>query len=452
MLVSFRTIFKMRKYHQLLLFIITVVSLSTLLMYRREYLKLRYVLEVLNYFGSPQGGGEDCLVLNDTYMEKERNKHLFSQPQSSWIRVSQHFVFSAFWETEGDRLHVRALAVGPPSAFTNYECHIWYDEGDYLSSVMGKFGYSLRNIPKFYNETKERQTINIYELFCEPVETQSKGAPYGLVLIHKTDTTRIKTFIAIFKAEISAQNRRGKVAVCVRADVSGASKSSIVEFISYHQAVGVTDFIVYENGLQYRILSVLESLTGLKGFSESIETLHWNFPYSDLDAETTVLEMDCIARTSGRVETVAVLEWDEYLVPKLHHSITEMLQEASPSKRIPVQFELESFICCTDLKDDKRAEKSWPVAMRKTQLMIIKVKRQLIIEYPVVGIEPSKLKLPSTTGAILIYRPCSGIKTVTKYDPIMARYLGSMITSKLFKLWKSGSLLTENHDKHLNIN
>lgn len=442
--LSCRTVFKMRKYHQLLLLIITVVSLTTLLMYRREYLKLRYVLEVLNYFGNPQGGGEDCLVLNDTFIANERRKTYFSLPKPSWIKVSQHFVYSSFWEVEGDRLHVRALAIGPPSAFTNFECHVWFDHGDNLSSVMGKFGYSLRSIPKYFNESKEQQSINIYELFCEPVETIAQGLPYGLVLIYKRGATQTKTLIPIFKSDIPDRKNIDKVVVCVRADVTGTSKSSVVEFISYHQGVGVTDFIVYDNGLQYKILSKLETLAGMKGFSKSISTLHWNFPYSDLDAESTILEMDCLARTSGRVETVAVLNWDEYVVPKSQYSINKMMSEATPSKKIPVQFELKSFICCTDLKDDRRAEKSWPVALRKTQMMPIKVRKQLLIEYPMVGIEPSNYNLPLERGVVHIYRPCTGLKTITKHDTIMARYLGSMITSKLIKMWKSGSLLIEN--------
>lgn len=433
----------MRKYHQLLLFIITLVSLSTLLVYRREYLKLRYVLEVLNYFGSPQGGGEECLVLNDTFVNKERQRHLFSLPKPSWVKVNQHFVFSSFWEIENDKFHVRALAVGPPSAFTNFECHIWFDQGDNLHSVMGKFGYSLRNIPKYYNDSKELMTTNIYELFCEPVESVVQGTPYGLVLIRKMDKTQIKTFIPVFKTEITDVKKLGKVVACVRADHSGVLKSTIVDFISYHLAVGVTDFVIYDTGLQHKILSVLESLSGVKGFGESLSVLRWNFPFNDLDTETTLLEMDCIARTSGRVETVAVLDWDEYIVPKKHYSVKEMFREVSPSKKIPVQFELESFICCTDLKDDKRAEKPWPIALKKTQLMRIKSRKQLIIQYPVVGIEPSNHKLLSQMGVVHIYRPCSGIKTITHYDPIMARFLGSMITSKLYKLWKSGSLLTD---------
>lgn len=433
----------MRKYHQLLLFIITLVSLSTLLMYRREYLKLRYVLEVLNYFGSPQGGGEECLVLNDTFVNKETQKNLFALPKPSWVKVNQHYVFSSFWEIENDKFHVRALSVGPPSAFTNFECHIWFDQGDNLHSVMGKFGYSLRNIPKYYNETKEALPTNIYELFCEPVESVVQGTPYGLVLIHKMDKNQIKTFIPVFKTEITDVKKLGKAVVCVRADRSGVLKSTIVDFISYHLAVGVTDFVIYDTGLQYKILSVLESLSGVKGFGESLSVLRWNFPFNDLDTETTLLEMDCIARTSGRVETVAVLDWDEYIVPKKHYSVKEMFKEVSPSKKIPVQFELESFICCTDLKDDKRAEKPWPVALRKTQLMGIKSRKQLIIQYPVVGIEPSNHKILPQMGAVHIYRPCSGLKTITHYDPIMARFLGSMITSKLYKLWKSGSLLTD---------
>lgn len=442
MVTFFRTIFKMRKYHQLLLFIITVISVSTLFVYRREYLKLRYVLEVLNYFGTPQGGVDECLVLNQTFMDKERTEQLFSQPQPIWIKVGQHFIYSSFWENEEGKLHARVLALGPPSAFSNFECHVWFDNGDYLSSAMGRFGYTLRNIPKYYNDTIEQQEINFYELFCEPVEPITLWQPYGVLLLYKKYTTQIKTFIPLYKSVFVDRKKLDKVVVCVKADITGASKSSILEFLSYHQAVGVTNFIFYDNGLQYKILSVLKSVLDTENGSQ-LSVLNWNFPYNDLDAETAVLETDCIARTGGMVQLVAILNLDEYLIPKVQYTIKEMIQKESPSPRIPVQFEIESFICCTDLKNDKRADKSWPLALRKTQIMSLKVRKQIIIQYPLGHVEPSTHKLPLSSGVIHIYRQCSGLKTITKYDPIMARFLGNFMTSKLLRLWQSGSLLQE---------
>uniref|UniRef100_A0A1B6CFK3 Glycosyltransferase family 92 protein n=1 Tax=Clastoptera arizonana TaxID=38151 RepID=A0A1B6CFK3_9HEMI len=429
--------FRMRKYHQLLLIIVSIVSLFTVLVYRREYLKLRYILEVINFFGSPQAGLGDCIVLNETLIDSKKEKHLFSDPSTSWIKIDQHYVYSAFWETEGDKAHIRAIAVGPSSAFTDFDCHIWYDQGDTLSSVNGKFGYSVTYTPK----NKTHHKIKIYQLYCEPVIVATTGSPYGMVFIYKKDNQRLKTFIPVYSKRSLEEYDLKMSAICVKPDVSGISKSSIIEFLSYHKAIGVSEFIVYDNGLQYAIIMTLQSLGGVKGVSR-ISKLQWNFPYNDIELENTVLEVDCIARTSGKVGTVAVLDWDQYIVPRHHHSLNEMLAEHAFSSKIYSQFELQSTICCTDLKDDKRAEKSWATALRKTQCMPLGDMKSLVVQYPRVGYEPTKQKLPPSVGAIHTYRPCTNLRTITKYDPIMARYLGDFMTSTLLRLWQSGALLS----------
>lgn len=435
----------MRKYYQLLLILISIASLSTLLMYRREYLKLRYVLEVLSFFGTPQGGGGDCLVFNETAVENRKYKYLFSKPSPTWTKVGQHFVYSAFWENEGDKSHARALAVGPPSAFTNFECHIWFDQGDTLYSEMGKFGYSVKYAHQENSSTnKIKKGLNVYQLYCEPVLTAvAVGLPQALILIYREDNDRVKVIVPIFKSHEDSNHHLKNMAVCVKADVAGVSKSSMVEFITYYQAVGVSDFLVYDNGLHNSFLLAVEALTDYKGFAHTISILNWNFPYNNnnFEIESLAMEMDCLARTSGKVGIMAVLNWDEYIVPRHHRFIPSMLNDFSTTSRVPVEFELQSIICCTDLKDDKRADRSWPLVLRKTQCMPIDNKNQLlIINFPKVGFEPSKQKIATSVGAVHVYRPCNGLRTITKYDTVMAQFLGDFMTSKLIKLWKSGSL------------
>lgn len=436
----------MRKYYQLLLILISIASLSTLLMYRREYLKLRYVLEVLSYFGTPQGGNSDCLVFNETTVDNRKYRHMFTKPPPSWTKVGQHFVYSAFWENEGDKSHVRAVAIGPPSAFTNFECHVWFDQGDSFYSEMGKFGYSVKYANQDANNAnKMKKHLNIYQLYCEPVVTSNVlGIPQALILIYREDNEKVKVIVPIHKNHETTDHHLKNMAVCVKADVAGVSKSGIIEFITYHYAVGVSDFIVYDNGLHNAFLLALQTLTEYKGIAHTISILNWNFPYSNnnnnFEVESLVMEMDCLARTSGKVGITAVLDWDEYVVTRHHRFVPSMLSDFSTSSRVPVEFELKMNICCTDLKDDKRADKLWPLVLRKTQCMPIDNKNQLIISFPKVGFEPSKQKIAASVGAVHVYRPCSGLRTITKYDTVMAKYLGDFMTSKLIKLWRSGSL------------
>ncbi|RZF48398.1 hypothetical protein LSTR_LSTR007565 [Laodelphax striatellus] len=428
----------MRKYHQLVLVIVTVSSLSTLLMYRHEYLKLRYVLEVLNFFGN-QGTVNNCLVLNDTFVRDTKSRYIFGNPAPSWLKLGPHFVYSAFWEEQNEKKYVRALAIGPPSAFTNFECHIWFDQGDVLFSEMGKFGYSVRNIHRD-NEYKDSKT-KIYELYCEPIEITPAGSPHGVIFIHKKPKMKIKTFVPIYNT-LSKIESTNYSAVCVKADVTGLSKTSILEFISYHQIVGVTDFLVYDNGLHHSILSELEMLIGLEGFSRSITTLNWNFPFEDIDLQTVLMEMDCLARTSRKVELVSILDWEEYILPKYSNkpTVLKMLGEVLKDDKKTTSFDVSSVLCCTDMKNDKSADKSWPVVLRKTQCMSLDVKKTIVYN-PNVDQDVRKQEMPSNIGKIFMYKACSGQKTVTKYEPTMAQFLGGLMTSKLLRLRKSGTFI-----------
>lgn len=99
----------MKKYYQAALALTAALSLVALLFYRHEYNKLRFVLQVFNYFGTPSSTpNETCslapithdLLIND-----------FSEPTSTWQRLSDDLhVFSAY---QFDN-QVRVLAFGNP--------------------------------------------------------------------------------------------------------------------------------------------------------------------------------------------------------------------------------------------------------------------------------------------------------------------------------------------------
>jgi hypothetical protein len=82
----------MRKYQQLLLLIITIVSTIVLIVYRSENNRLQNVLNVINFFGQKE--------INLLKIENYSNfSYRFDYPQPSFINLDSDFHgYSAFWK------------------------------------------------------------------------------------------------------------------------------------------------------------------------------------------------------------------------------------------------------------------------------------------------------------------------------------------------------------------
>jgi hypothetical protein len=81
----------MRKYQQLLLVIISIISVTVLIVYRSENERLQHVLSVVNFFGA-----------RDITMVKIENfsnfTYKFDYPLPSWQYLGNEFHgYSAFW-------------------------------------------------------------------------------------------------------------------------------------------------------------------------------------------------------------------------------------------------------------------------------------------------------------------------------------------------------------------
>lgn len=116
-------IIKMRKYYQALLLVTAVISVISLLIYRHEYNRLRYVLEVFNYFGNPgQKLSSNC---SELLRNKKLDLHL-DEPHSSWQRLtSDLFVFSAYDVDDG---RVEGIGYGRVANFQRFTCHVQFDD------------------------------------------------------------------------------------------------------------------------------------------------------------------------------------------------------------------------------------------------------------------------------------------------------------------------------------
>ncbi|PSN50974.1 hypothetical protein C0J52_07627 [Blattella germanica] len=444
----------MRKYYQLALVIISCVSVVTLLFYRHEYNRLRYVLEVLNFFGKPgvqqnSFSTNDCIISNATLQSK--NFVNFAEPIPTWQRLSStHFVYSAFWEVVDGDGKVKAISVDYGDTVPTFGCNFWLE--DRSGPVAGRFSFSRIETKETVNDVTKAK-ISGYYLTCRAKDIVN--VPYGVTFYKTDDIVPSKAYIPVYHAS-ETQTPTNSTAICITASPGpGLMKSTIAEFLSYHQLVGVSNYIIYDGGLPNTVLSVLRGTAVREGLGLGVSILPWNFPFSAQQAETIakiVMETDCLHRTAGKVHNVAALTWEEYIVPKYHHLLASMLDDFDSGRKTTARFEIPTIKFCTEYPDDDRAEPGSPLVFRKTRYSNAGNNERPFYFYRPHLMSASNRDLALTTqrvsqgiAAVHRYTSCSRgdgqlADKTHLYEPAMLRFSGDLKRSKLLKAWSSGRL------------
>jgi hypothetical protein len=447
----------MKKYYQLALVIISLVSVVTLLFYRHEYNRLRYVLEVLNFFGKPGGQqssrtSDDCIIGNSSQDKEFLN---FAEPEPAWQRLSNtHFLYSAYWEVSGNERRVKALSIEFGDGIPDFACSFWFEDGD--TSVLGTFSFSVIETKEAVRETlknNNKPKITGYYLYCKGKDINN--ALYGVSFYNADDIVPSKVFIPVYytKEESSLSN---STAICiVTSPTQRLLKSAVAEFLSYHQFVGVTNYIIYNGGLPSKVLSALRGAEIWKGLGLSISVLLWNFPVYSQEAEGVarlVMEKDCLLRTMGRVHNVAVLTWEEYIVPRYHHLLPSMLDDFDSGWKTVSRFEIQVITFCVEFPDDEQAEPGSPLIFRKTRYSKVGNRERPFYVY-----RPHLTSASSRELAVTTQHVPQGIAAVHRYarcfhnrkpvaeqaylnEPAMLRFSGDLKRSNLLKAWSKSRL------------
>lgn len=394
----------MRKYQQLLLVLISFVSVFSLLLYRYEYMKLLNVLEVLNFFGYTTDDLTNCVLLEDKFYIDLENDNLLAKPPVSWIKHNQHYVYSAFWSVQ--QLSVHLLLLGPRSAFSGYECRVWFRMADLYTSRPGKLSY---NIELNTHDSDFHQ----YQVRCKPDDIPIDTEPYG-ILIGKENA--LKLFIPI---EVQQESQdKDDLIVCIAPDYSGVPDTYLVEFITYHTLLGVRNFVAYDIGIHYKVLKFLRSVAGHKELYKTLSTLSWQFPTVDSEMEKSILQKDCLERTRGHAKHSVLLSWDQYLV------LNKDQQLNSFDRDIDYTFEVKN--CCYN----RQLRKSWPMVMKKT----LCEKTNETVNF-IVNEQMTNQQTPTTLGSIHKLREICDKNS--EDDKSMTKFLINFVNSKLLILWKS---------------
>jgi len=409
----------MKRFRQLCLALGLVLSLCGLLVYRNEYLKLRSSFNYLDIF-SGRNSIQVSSVINNVSFDSANSLKSWSEPSPQWTNIGNHYVYSAFNVLSDSQLTATAVGVGPRNNPVDYECHVWYEVADVLVSSAGKFGFSRH---------QSSDHLSVFEFFCEVPAKDVKGVPYMFVFIHHSDGNVVKSFVPIFTPKLSKNRASG---VCILPDYIGETKQSLIEFLAFHHSIGIHNFVMYDNGMHHWIMSKTGEFSQLDGHHLNIVSLAWNFPYPDLSLNQELIELDCKYRSASLFNLIATLHLKQFLLPlsdKPWSTLTASDPDAGNSYE---KVRLPSIVCCDNMKNDKRAETSWPLILRKTRC-----EKQLITSYVYVSSSPD-LKLDLTLSS---YTTCSDnqIKS-TVYDDTAYNWQTQFLSNSLLKLWKSGRL------------
>lgn len=377
----------------------------------------------LNFFGSPSISNSSCIVFRSDFKESRVHKYNFLEPRSSWTKLEYHYIYSSFWEGTEDGGYVRTLTIGPISSFSNYKCQVWFEKGDIIESATGVFKYDLDAQSK---TNKGKNSLRKYVLKCYVKSNPSRGAPYGVLWV--TPSSRV------FSPLFMKQKAFNGPVICVKPDYSGYSKTNIVEFISFYNKIGVSNFIIYDAGIQHSLFPFLESVTSQGDILQSLSVLSWNFPETDSRLESLSIKDDCSSRTYGASKLVGIVSWNEYIIPA-DGNITSLTRNAATNL---INLSFSTWLCCTNFPDDESSLTFWPLFLRKTRCIHESPEETALINLkPYTEVRRSmNYEMPSKIVTKRRYDTCIVLPAKSSTTPILSKFT-DVASHQLLILWKT---------------
>ncbi|XP_078034946.1 uncharacterized protein LOC144468982 [Augochlora pura] len=353
----------MRKYYQTTLAIITVVSLVSLLFYRHEYNKLRYVLEVFNFFGKPNQKHVETNCTSNVSLFSTPNMK-FGEPLPSWQRLENDlYIYSAY---NIKNKEVQVIGFGSLSSIQDMQCIIFFHNE--IKPVLGSFRYIP--IKNNSNGTKayKNSDYNGYHFYCS--YTNNKR-PVGISLLTKSNLNLNDMPMLAIKSPLHNSNYTN-FGVCVTPPLKKPMHlSEMTAFINFHDIIGVDNFIIYDFGITNdfndHFMELSKSHNPYWKFTYTV--VPWNFPFSGINPNVIkdLIQADCLYRTYNKVMYLITLSWEEYVVLKYHHSIVDLMANFKQNSMKADRYSIKPLTFCTQQNDNALTKNASFIIFKKTQ-------------------------------------------------------------------------------------
>lgn len=303
----------MRKYQQLCLVVISLISITCLLVYRSENGRLKYVLEVVNFFGQKEP-------------IKEENLFVYISPFPTWQRIGNGFhAYSSFWHNDAlaQGGEITTLVVGLKHSSVSFTCEAELS-GDSATIIAGKFGFireevkisqAIANGALSAPVNKEStEDFIIYRFICKI----GRGLGTPRKIIFTDQNTKAKHAIGV--RDFGLNIPKHQLVSCVNLLTPHTPKmkhfvdieNNQLDYFYHHHVLGVDEFIVYDS--EAVVSSSTKKLLLANGIRANI--LPFNFPF-EMDKNfakiNKIVELDCELRTLNISKYFIVAEPNEYL-------------------------------------------------------------------------------------------------------------------------------------------
>lgn len=344
----------MRKYTQLCLVLMTIISIIVLLMYRNEYKQLKYVLDVVNFIGRKD---EISLI----HLENQTNfypesSYQFNEPMPVWQRIGNGFhAYSSFWLKPNELKaggELITIVGGLKHSIVSFKCELNYDDGRVQK---GKFVFIREDIVgDDPSGASNDEHFIVYKFVCKV--NKDFGIPKHAIFTDLNTKAKHKLYIR----NLTHKNIKELLTMTVCVNLVPKNQTEInpfltefnlLQFFLHHQLIGVDEFLVYDS-------SMISSTLRQNLFSHGIKlnAFPFNFPF-DISQSTKIrklIEMDCLLRTSNSVKYTTILTARDYIYTNGNlmtkpHQLLQMLK--NPLYGTDVQLEiLTNPICRHQIK------------------------------------------------------------------------------------------------------
>ena len=399
----------MKKYYQLILLVLSAISIISFVIYKHEYDRLRKVLEVLDVFGTP---------------DVEPGKEALINMPISCLNGSLKFI-PDFWHQYGDNTQMySAFQVSNEKgwsmnslALVNKEYSTQLKKQTSCALISGdgiedKFEGTME-----WKKISNDSTLSAYSVICNVPEMQGINP-------HLFSVSDSKSQLSI-PLHLNEPSPDRTTSLCLYSADPFWHSGDVLDFILYYYNLGVENFFIYHKGIGDHVISALKNLVITRG-NMTVNLATWNRPTStSLDFDSLLIHHDCAWRHNANSGPAVTLQMDQFLVlPKgvnLSDFVTKHSRRGSESS-YEVHVPLQSL--CNNVPN---AETS---PIRLTRLMKSPSKkegRSALIRWTEGSNPPGSrfesVKVDSHAAKVLVFESCS-ISTLEKIedDPAIKRF------------------------------
>uniref|UniRef100_V5GZF2 Glycosyltransferase family 92 protein n=1 Tax=Ixodes ricinus TaxID=34613 RepID=V5GZF2_IXORI len=433
----------MKKYTQLALIVICIVSVLALLVCERRYANMKVILEVMDVFET-----KDSAVKCERQIEALRKSHFGSLSSTTpaifpvWKEVlgGAFSVYSAFWDCESEQNASRVVVAFENSLPPELRCFIWFDHRHHVEAD---------SVDVQVLDVQGTSSTAVLECLVRNVSLEPLGVSFS--------TADRSVMSHIISLQPTSGNATSNFSVCVPPLASSVTPLALAEFTIYHRHIGVEDFVFFDGDAlpnAKRLLAAVPATT-----YATLTILPWNVPAKFADVAESARIADCLLRTKRRSRNTVFLDTNQFVSlyqAKDLNQLSRGLSTLVDADAIDQVTLFHTHYFCDEFSDDVVASSLDIkfVTQRKVRYHRVSEKHSVFLvkpgfskaivaalrnpNHPVEG----NVLVPERSAVVNVYRECRSLfpvrNTRENYVPDMqmTRFRGLLYTSKLYRYFE----------------